>query len=458
MNIAFGHTNMDLDCFGSLILVKKLYPDFVLVRSRLIHPQASYLFNLYQDYFEFLNPKDLAKEVINNIIIVDTCTAERVREYFQYIQKSEPGILIIDHHDNSACNILGARLEGAQFGANTSYLGKLAMQQGIKLEPEEATIALTGIFADTGRLIFENVCREDFEVCAWLLDQGASLKLVKTFLQTVKEDRQIEVLNQLLPAAQTSLIQGHAVLLSYMELKENIPGLSSVVEKVMEFKNPDACFAVFFIQKTASVILIARSQKPQIDLHELLQGYGGGGHQLAASATLHNTDGLSFFNEFCSFLEKTLAPALRARDIMSTGIPVINENKSLMDVSMLMEEAELSGVPVINDLGEISGFIGLKDIMKGRKAGHIKAPVKSYMSKQIISAPASFTMREIERIFYKYHIGHLLITEDRKLLGIITRWDYLQVQKNRNLTPAGNNAIDSTQAYSTIDVERIIRE
>ena len=450
MNIAFGHTNMDLDCLGSLILIKKLYPDYVLVRSRLIHPQAAYMYNFYQDYFEFINPKDLEKEIIKNIIIVDTCSADRVNEYFQFIHNSEPVIRIIDHHDNSRCDILGAQLEGSCLGANTSYLGKLAVKQGINLEPEEATIALTGIFADTGRLIYENVCREDFEVCAWLLDQGASLKLVKQFLQTIKEDRQIEVLNQLLPSAHINIIQGNTILLSYMELEENIPGLSSVVEKVMEFRNPDACFSVFFIRKTATVLLIARSQKLQIDLHELLQVYGGGGHQLAASAKISGCEGPAFFDEFCSFLEKSLVPAVRARDIMSTGIPVINEDKSLLEASLLLEEIEITGVPVENDQGQISGFIGLKDIMKGRKAGHIKSPVRSYMSRQIISAPGSLTMREIERIFYKYHIGHLLIIEDGKLQGIVTRWDFLQSQKRKNWAPAGNNAIDSPQAYSTI--------
>ncbi|MCL2879670.1 MAG: CBS domain-containing protein, partial [Treponema sp.] len=285
---------------------------------------------------------------------------------------------------------------------------------------------------DTGRLIFENVNRADFEVCAWLLEQGASLKLVRVFLQTIKEDRQIEILNQLLPSAQIQVIQGHSILFSYMELEENIPGLSVLVEKLMEFRNPDACFSVFFIRKSVSVILIARSQKPQIDLHELLQKYGGGGHQFAASATIHGRDGLSFYNELCLFLEKSLAPAIRAADIMNTDIPVINENKTLLEASVLMEETELTGIPVANDQGGISGFMSLKDIMKGRKAGHIKAPIKSYMSRKIISSPPSSTMREIERIFYKYHIGHLLVIENGKLLGVVTRWDFLQVQKHKN--------------------------
>ena len=92
VNIAFGHSNMDLDCLGSLILVKKIFPDHVLVRSRIIHPAAYSVYNLYKEYFDFINPKDLENEKIDHIIIVDTSSADRVREYFKCIYNSDPGI------------------------------------------------------------------------------------------------------------------------------------------------------------------------------------------------------------------------------------------------------------------------------------------------------------------------------------------------------------------------------
>jgi tRNA nucleotidyltransferase (CCA-adding enzyme) len=183
MNIAFGHTNMDFDCFGSLILVKKLFPEYRLVRSRLIHPVTRNLYQCYEHCFDFLNPADLAGEIIENIIIVDTCTAQRVSEYFSYIRNSDPKIVIYDHHQVLNTNIAGARVENGDFGANTSFLGKMAMERGVRLQSEEATIALTGIYGDTGNLLGENVRKEDFEAAAWLMGMGASLALTKSFLE-----------------------------------------------------------------------------------------------------------------------------------------------------------------------------------------------------------------------------------------------------------------------------------
>jgi tRNA nucleotidyltransferase (CCA-adding enzyme) len=432
MNIAFGHANMDFDSLGSLILVKKLFPDYRLVRSRLIHPAAQNMYQFYEQYFDFLNPKDLEGEIIENIIIVDTCTAQRVSEYFSYIRNSDPKIVIYDHHHVLNTNILGARVENGNFGANTSFLGKMAMERGIQLQSEEATIALTGIYGDTGKLIYENVCKEDFEVAAWLMGMGASLKLVKSFLETVVEDDQITALYQALQAMTVRSIQGHRILLSYLELDENISGLASVVEKIMDLEHPDAYFAFFYMPKGKTVFLIARSRKKKIDLHELLHVYGGGGHQMAASAKITKRDGQDFFNEFCLHLENSLAPATRAGDIMTKTTLAISESVSLLEASLLLEKEDLGGVPVVDEQERLTGFIGLENIMKGRKAGAMQAPVSAYMSKPAISADASITMREVERIFYKHHIGRLLIVEDHRLRGILTRWDYLQYQKRRD--------------------------
>jgi len=422
---------MDLDCLGSLILVKKLFPDYVLVKSRNMHPIAYSLYNLYREYFNFINPKDLEKEKIDHIIIVDTSSAERVKEYFSCIHDSQPRITIYDHHAKEAYDIPGAELVKKNFGANTSFLCKLAMERNITLESEEATIALTGIYADTGRLIHENVCREDLEAAAWLLDMGGSLRLVKSFLETIREDDQLVVLNQLLLLVNKKIIHGHEILLSYLELEENISGLAPVVEKIMEIENPDAYFAVFFILKTRTILVISRSQKHRIDVHALLGPYGGGGHQLAASLMLRSQKGPEFYQEFLEYLEKSLTPATCARHIMTRNVFTINENSTVMDASKYMEEVNHTGLPVLNDQGKLTGFISLREIMKARKISQMHAPVSAYMLKNVVSSHPEITMREVERLFYKHHIGHLPILEGDALAGIVTRWDYLEYKKHR---------------------------
>jgi len=427
MDIAFGHSSMDFDCLGSLILVKKLYPQYRLVRSSRIHPSAQIMCDFYEGYFDFLALNDISNEQIDNVIIVDTCKKARVKEYFDRINNPNPLIKIYDHHKTEHCDIDGAELIKGNFGASTSLLGKIAMNGSIVLEPEEATIALTAIYADTGRLIYENVTPEDYEVSAWLLSMGASLKLVRSFLETVKADEQIAVLNSLKP--DLHYIQGHRILFSYLELDKNVQGLAAVVEKLMEIYSPDAYFAVFNIPKENSILIIARGSKKTLDLKALLSVYGGGGHDLAASARITDRDGREFYNDFHTFLSYALEPAVIAQDIMTKNVFSIHEDTSLKDASMFMERVDLSAIPVMNKNGIITGLISLRDIMKGRKSGKMQVPVTAYMSKPVIFVDTKTTIREIEQIFFKNKISYLPVINGEKLQGIVSRWDYLQYLK-----------------------------
>jgi len=427
MNIAFGHSNMDFDCFGSLVLVKKLFPDYNLVRSSRIIPAAQLMCDFFDGYFNFIGLNEISDQHIENIIIVDTCMSSRVKEYFNKIRNPSPKITIYDHHRTEQCDFPDAELVRGNFGSTTSLLAKLAMKKNLKLGAEEATIALTAIYADTGRLIYENVTPNDYEAAAWLLNMGASLKLVKSFLETVKADEQIDVLGRLKPDQYH--IQGHRILLSYIDLDENIAGLAAVVDKLMEIHSPDAYFAVFSIPKDDIVLLIARGKGKTIDMNALLSIYGGGGHELAASARISGKKGREFFNDFYQFLTYALEPAARASDIMTKNVFSIHENTTLKEASMFLERLDISAVPIMDKEGKITGLISLRDIMKGRKNEKMHVPVTAYMSKPVIFVDTRATVREIEQIFFKNKISHLPVLEEGKLQGIVSRWDYLQYMK-----------------------------
>ena len=119
---------------------------------------------------------------------------------------------------------------------------------------------------------------------------------------------------------------------------------------------------------------------------------------------------------------------------MTRGVCSVSETMSLLEASLVLEKTEITGARVLGAAGDLVGFISLRDIMKGRKANNMKLMVKAYMSRPAISAGATLTMREIEKIFFKHHIGHLPIVEDGRLLGIVTRRDYLEYRKGGGRT------------------------
>jgi CBS-domain-containing membrane protein len=111
---------------------------------------------------------------------------------------------------------------------------------------------------------------------------------------------------------------------------------------------------------------------------------------------------------------------------MSREVFSVNENQSLLDASKYMEQVNRTGLPVLNDAGKLNGFLSLREIMKGRKNSQMSSPVRAYMIRNVISAPPGVTLREIERLFFRHHIGHLPIVENNALAGIVSRGDYLR--------------------------------
>ena len=71
MKIIVGHSNIDLDCIGSMVLARYLYPEHRPVMSRLVHPSARNVVNLYQYHLDFLPSEELKGEEIESAVIVD---------------------------------------------------------------------------------------------------------------------------------------------------------------------------------------------------------------------------------------------------------------------------------------------------------------------------------------------------------------------------------------------------
>ncbi len=417
---------MDLDCIASMVLVNKLYPSFIKVRSRLIHPVARNLYNLMKKEINFSVLKDIENEDIGDIVIVDTRSLQRIREFEPLLNKAAGRKIIYDHHPADSHDISCHELNHSISGANASFIGSLLMEKGIVLSPDEATIGLAGIYADTGNFTHENITENDFTIANYFMKNGASIKLVKYFLENLKDDYQISLFHEILNRLIFRNFNGQEVILSYMELEDQVSGLAAVVEKVFEVENPEAYFAVFFIKKRKTVLIIARSKKDNIKLNQILEEFNGGGHEKASSAKITSDDGESVLNRLTELLKIKLENARTASDLMTEKVFCINENCKLIEASIKLEDINCTGAPVVDNNNKLTGILTLRDIMKARKSDQMHSPVKGYMTRKVITADTKTTLREIEKILYKNSIGHLPVMSNESIAGIITRTDFLK--------------------------------
>jgi len=426
VKIIIGHTNMDLDCIGSMVLAKYLYPDHIPVMSRLIHPAARNLVNLYHYHLAFKPVDELKGENVDRAVIVDTRSYSRVKEYFEVIGNDVKEIVIFDHHSADSCDFEGAEVHEGDFGSNTTMIGLELMKNRITISPKDATIALTGIYADTGNFTHDNVNEDDFRVSSYLLKHRADIKLVNNFLKSLREEYQVSLFHDIMNTLVWQDINGHQIVFSYFSMDKQAAGLAAVIEEIFNIEKPDAIFGVFHFEKPGSTVIIGRSGKNVIDLIDILKPFGGGGHSKAASALVKQAEGREVFQNLLETLSKQLEHAVTAENMMTKNVFTIKDTWTLKEASIYFEDMEISGTPVLDDKNELCGMLTLRDIMKGRKKDQMNSPVKSFMRTRLVTCSSCANMREIENLLFINSIGHLPVVDNGKLVGIITRADMLK--------------------------------
>ena len=426
MNIIIGHTNTDLDCLASMLTAQKLYPGYEMVLSNLLNPLTSNVVSFYITKLSFKKPEELKEAQIDNVVVVDTRSTMRVKEIFSNISHVEGSITIFDHHPDDGSDIPEAQLNYVKNGANTSTMVLKLMEKGIKLDADEATIALTGIYSDTQSFTIDAVTPDDFQAASYLISQGASMKLARFFLQPLKNDYQISYFHSLLNSLDFHNLKGHEVGVSFMELPKKVNGLAAVVEQVFSVEKADAIFSMFHFQSDDSTSIIARSRKKAVPVNKILSVWGGGGHEKAASATIKNTGDMNVPMALKAELLK-LPPDRNAESIMTKPAKSIPVNVTVEEAKRLLAEIDHTAAPVVDSDDRVVGMMGNKNIRNAEKANSMGSPLKTYMNTKVILIKASNTMRDIERIFLENKFNHMpVVNDDMRLVGIITRKDFLK--------------------------------
>ncbi len=426
MKIIVGHTNTDLDCIGAMVLARQLFPDHRPVRSHLIHPAALNAYHLFERQLAFLGAEELRGQSIEHVVVVDTRSSARIREFLEMMPGYRGEVLVFDHHPADSADIPGAVIHEQPCGSSTTLLGIDVMNRRLPVGADEATLALLGIYAETGRFTHTSVTARDFEVASFLLERGASVAVLDSLLKSLRDEQQVDLFHRMLNGLAHRSINGHSVQLCSLELEDQVPGLAAVVEKVFEIEEPDALFVVFGFRKGPRSLIVARTRKDGLMLNKLLEPFGGGGHPQAASALIKGQGGGEAAALLVRYLERTLSPAVTAADLMSEPVHTVRSDWDLLAASIFLEQVNHAGAPVVDSAGAVVGFLTLRDIMKGRRAAAMHAPVTAYMSRPVHTCGPAATAAEIERIMYAKAVGRLPITAQGNLLGIVTRADLLR--------------------------------
>jgi len=285
--ILTAHETPDGDALGSeyamLKALQKIGKDVMILNA----DPAPKNFKFVDDWGEILTlegpdqlPPDLDERALiildvndtGNIGTIATLVFPRVKDYF-----------IIDHHDTGE-NTLTSNLIQEDASSTGEILFQLFEDMGIEIDLQMAKALYMAIVYDTGSFIYPKTSSLTFSIAKTLVSIGvrpyeiyskiyetrsiASLMLQSIVLATLelKCHRHVAIQTMLKDALESSgatYEEGHHII--------NIP-LAAEAVKV----------SIFFKQNLEGILRCSLRSKGDIDVVEIAQKFGGGGHKTAA--------------------------------------------------------------------------------------------------------------------------------------------------------------------------------
>ncbi|HHY25618.1 MAG TPA: CBS domain-containing protein [Desulfitobacterium dehalogenans] len=421
MIVILTHRQMDFDALASMVAAQKIFPDSFMVVDGKSNPYVQDFIALAKDRLPFLRPKDVDWTNVEKIVLVDTHNLQRAAGVKEEVFDQIP-LVVYDHHPYYGS--LTEQMHIESIGSCTTLLIEEIRKMAIQLSPFEATLLALGIYDDTGSLLFESTTVRDVKAVAYLLEQGANLGVVAEYLRKPLIEDQKELLQQLLDNGKTKDFRGQPVYISWAEGDEYVGGLALLAHRVGEMEGAETLFLV--VKMENRVYLVGRSRGRGLEVNRIVQTFGGAGHARAASATVKNASVNEILKQLNDELEQQAHRINRVKDIMSYPVKTVSPEMKLSEVEQILLKYGHTGVPVAQE-NQLVGIISRRDVDKAIKHGLAHAPVKGFMTKDVVVVDADSSWEDVQRTMVQHDIGRVPVLEDGKLAGIVSRSDILRI-------------------------------
>ncbi len=141
--------------------------------------------------------------------------------------------------------------------------------------------------------------------------------------------------------------------------------------------------------------------------------------------------------------------AIRAEHIMTRSVVSVLEDAPLLEAAMQMRDHDISGVPVLNEEGAVTGVISEKDFLSRMNENKepsfmqvliqcmddsrcLALPLKTLKARDIMSSPPvivhqGLKLMDVANLLDRYNINRVPVSDDKNaLVGIIARSDLVQ--------------------------------
>jgi len=433
VHIVTTHKGTDFDALASVVAANLLYPGMVTVLPGSLNPNVHAFLSLHKDLFDFCTPEKISLSKVRKLIVVDTNRWNRLDRLDSLKEDPKLEIIVFDHHANEGD--INAKWQcQEEMGANITLMLRYLKAQKKSISPIQASLFLAGLYEDTGNLTFQSTKAEDAHAAGYLLDRGADLQIVSTFLSPTYGPKQKDVLYRLLKNPSRTTVDGNSFSINRLRVHGYVSNLAVVVQMYRQILNVGTAFGVFEMDGDRCLV-IGRSTADGIDVAAVTRHMGGGGHPGAGSAILKSADPAAVEAWIRVMIGECHQTSVQIRDLMSFPVLSLNSEMTMRQAGKVLREKGYKGSPVVTD-GKLVGILSRRDFQKIKKAPHFQSPVKAFMSTSVITIHPEESPGQAAHLMIKNDFGRLPVMDEGKIIGIFSRSDV--VANLYGLCPLGN--------------------
>lgn len=475
-DIILCHTAADFDTLGGAVGLTRLLPGARIVLTGGSHPTVREFLAFHRDEYALVERRSVNPDQIRSLTVVDTQWRDRLGKAAEWLDLPDVEIRLYDHHLAQPGNISAAHRHLEAVGAVTTLVVEQLRDHQIELTVSEATVMALGIHVDTGSLTFDHTTVRDAAALTWLMEQGANLGAIAEHLEPGLSEPMQDLLTIALQEMQTETVRGVVLSRVLLSLEAHLPGLSQLATWLLSLTDADVILlaaqnpispalanhsanhsANQRAENRLTVIGRSRNRAAGVNLSQLFQPLGGGGHARAAAVTLRSADAEEILTQLIASLRQQIPPLLTARELMSSPVRTVRPEATIAEAQRILLRYGHSGLPVVDQSDRLVGIISRRDLDIALHHGFDHAPVKGYMATNLKTIAPSSPLTDIEALMVTYDIGRLPVLENGQLVGIVTRTDVLR-QMHRDTTRSQDPRLAAPQGALPNVMDELLRD
>ena len=115
---------------------------------------------------------------------------------------------------------------------------------------------------------------------------------------------------------------------------------------------------------------------------------------------------------------------VKVQDIMVAVVMTTTRHQTVAHVRKVMHENKVGSIPVVNSEGEPLGIVTATDMLAATTEG---TRIGSIMQRKVYSVSRYDSISEAARVMRNHRIHHVVVTHERKVIGILSTFDLLRL-------------------------------